>query len=695
MRPTLWQPVKAGRPERLLKFVRGDCRTTVQVFRFRLYSVLSLSLTAMGPVVPPRLIRFGVFELDLRSSELRRQGRKIRLEGQPVQVLICLLKNPGELVTREELHRKLWRADTFVNFEHGLNAAVKRLRQALNDSADNPRFVETLPRRGYRFIAPMQAIAVTGDESAVQLAAAVTEAPPTPDLPEAKDQDQVHLSEMTVPVVRQRWPRAWKRSGFALLAFLAILTGWILRPASHPPPTIRSLAVLPLENLSGDVSQDYFSDGMTDELITELGQISELRVISRTSIMTYKGAHKSLPQIARDLNVDAVVEGAVLRSGNRVRITAQLILAAADKHLWARSYDGEMGDTLALQKQVARSIAAEIRIELTPHEQAVLKNGTRVSPEAYDAYLKGRYFWNKRTADGLRKAIDYFDQAIATNPNYAEAYAGLADSYALAGDWEYGVLAPKEAYPRAKAAAAKALELDNALGEAHISLAFCLDGFDWDWESAGREFRRGIELNPGYATGHQWYAWHLTALGRNDEAIAEMKKAEYLDPLSLIISAELAEEFLIAHRYDEAIRQSRKTMALDPFFPVAHFELGQAFVQKRMYNEAIAELQKAIELSAGSTTFRSNLAYAYAEAGKRNEASKILNDLKSTAQAVSNAPEIALVYVGLEEKDQAMAWLEKAYAERFNPSVLRRPAFDPLRSDPRFQNLLRRIGLSR
>jgi TolB-like protein/DNA-binding winged helix-turn-helix (wHTH) protein len=662
----------------------------------RLGSVPSLSLVAMGPVGPsPRLIRFGVFELDLRSGELQRQGRKIRLEGQPVQVLICLLENPGELVTREELHRKLWPADTFVDFEQGLNAAVKRLRQALNDSADNPRFVETLPRRGYRFIAPMQAVAGTGDGSAVQLAAAVTEVPPTPDLPEAQDLDQVHLSEVTVPVVGQRWLRTWKRSGFAVLAMLAILTAWILRPGSHPPPGIRSLAVLPLENLSGDASQDYFSDGMTDELITELGQISELRVISRTSIMTYKGAHKSLPQIARDLNVDAVVEGAVLRSGDRVRITAQLILAAADKHLWARSYDGEMGDTLALQKQVARSIAAEIRIELTPHEQGVLKNGTRVSPEAYDAYLKGRYFWNKRTADGLRKAIGYFDQVIATNPNYAEAYAGLADSYALAGDWEYGVLAPKEAYPRAKAAAAKALVLDDALGEAHISLAFCLDGFDWDWESAGREFRRGIELKPGYATGHHWYAWHLTTLGQNDEAISEMKKAEDLDPLSLIISAELAEEFLIAHRYDEAIKQSRKTMALDPFFAVAHFELGQAFVQKHMYNEGIAELQKAIELSAGSTTFRSNLAYAYAESGKKNEASKILKDLNSNSHdAFSNAPEIALVYVGLDEKDQAMAWLEKAYAERFNPSVLRRPAFDPLRSDPRFQNLLRRIGLS-
>ncbi len=657
-------------------------------------SVLSI-LDAMGPAVPSsRLIRFGVFELDLRSGELQKQGRKIRLEGQPVQILICLLESPGELVTREDLHRKLWPADTFVNFEHGLNAAVKRLRQALNDSADNPRFVETLPRRGYRFIAPIQAVAAGGDVSAVNEAAAVTEVPATRDLAEERAPDRGDLSEKTSVFAPQRWPHARKRFGVALLVVLGILTLWILRPGSQPPRVIRSLAVLPLENLSGDASQEYFSDGMTDELITELGQISELRVISRTSVMTYKGAHKSLPQIAQELNVDAVVEGTVLRSGEQVRITAQLIQAAADKHLWAQSYEGNLQDMLALQKKVAQSIAEEIRIKLTPHEQAVLKNSKRVNPEAYEAYLKGRYSWNKRTADGLKKAAVYFNQAIEKDPNYAQAYAGLADSYALLGDWEYGVLAPKEAYPRAKAAATKALDLDSTLGEAHISLAFCLDGFDWDWESAGREFRRGIELNPGYATGHHWYAWHLAALGRNDEAVAEMKKAESLDPLSLIISADLAEELLIAHRYDEAIRQSRKTMDLDPQFAVAHYELGQALVQKHLYKEAITELQKAIALSGGSTTCTSNLAYVYAVSGMKTEAVKILNDLKNRPNhALSNAPEIALVYVGLDEKDQAMAWLEKAYAERFNPGVLLRPAFDPLRADPRFQDLLHRIGL--
>jgi TolB-like protein/Tfp pilus assembly protein PilF len=466
-----------------------------------------------------------------------------------------------------------------------------------------------------------------------------------------------------------------------------------LRNTLHSPaaPKIKSLAVLPLDNLSNDAAQDYFSDGMTDALITELGQISQIRVISRTSVMTYKGSKKSLPEIARDLNVDAVVEGAVLKSGDQVRITAQLIQASDDKHLWAKSYQGDMSDMLALQKQVARSISQEIRVELTPREEAVLRNGKRVNPAAYEAYLRGRFFWNKRTADGLKKAVEYFNQAIQIDAECTQAYAGLADSYSLLGDWEYAVLPPKESYAKAETAARKAIEIDNALGEAHISLAFCLDGFDWDWNRAGQEFQRGIELSPGYATGHQWYAWHLAALGRNDDAIAELRKAERLDPLSLIISADLAEELLIAHRYDDAVKQSRKTAEMDPFFALAHYELGQAFVQQRRFGEAITELQKAIELSPGSGTYRANLAFALAGSGAKPAALKILNDLKK--QASSNAPEIALIYVGLADHNQAMAWLNKAYEERFNPGVLLRPAFDPLRADARFQKLVRQIGL--
>jgi len=640
----------------------------------------------MGPAVPtPRTIRFGVFEIDVRSGELRKQGRKIRLEGQPVNILICLLENPGELVTREELHRRLWPADTYVNFEHGLNAAVKRLRRALNDSADNPRFVETLPRRGYRFLAPVRAD--PGEDIRI-----VEEIPPAKS-DSASEEPPAGEKHHRVP---PQWLLDWKKLGIALLLVFAILTAWMLRPTNSRPPVIRSLAVLPLENLSHDPAQEYFADGMTDELITELGQISGLRVISRTSVMTYKGVRKSLPQIARELNVETVVEGTVLRSGDQVRITAQLIQAAADKQLWAQSYEGDVHQTLALQRQVGRAIAEEIHIELTSREREVLKSVKAVNPDAYEAYLKGRYFWNKRTADGMKKAIDYFTQAIEKDPTYAQAYAGLTDAYALAGDWKYGVLAPKEAYPKAKAAAIRAIELDSTLGEAHISLAYCLDAFDWDFASAGREFTRGIELSPGYATGYEWYGWHLASLGRNGEAVAQVEKATSLDPLSLIISSDLAEELLVAHRYDEAMEQARKTINMDSFFAPAHYVLGQEFMQKHLYPEAIAELQRAIELSAGSTAFTANLAYAYAVSGRRNEAVKILNDLKNRSQnGFSNAAEIALVYVGLDQKDQAMAWLEKAFEERFSPWVLMRPAFDPLRSDSRFQDLLHRIGFKR
>jgi TolB-like protein/Flp pilus assembly protein TadD len=456
------------------------------------------------------------------------------------------------------------------------------------------------------------------------------------------------------------------------------------------------LAVLPLESLSNDASQDYFADGMTDELISDLGQISALRVISRTSVMAYKHARKPLPQIARELNVDAIVEGTVLRSGDQVRITAQLIEASSDKHLWSESYEGELRDTLALQNQVARAIADQIRINLNPQEQAALKTVKVVNPQAYESYLKGRYFWNKRTADGLKVALAYFHQALEEDAKYAQAYSGLADTYALLGDWQYAVMTPKEALPKAKAAAIKALELDSALGEAHNSLAFCLDGFDWDFNAAGGEFRRAIELNPGYATAHHWYAWHLALVGNYDEAVVEMRKAENLDPLSLIINADLAELLVIAHSYDESIRQSRKTIEMDPNFALAHNQLGQAYLQKQMLNEAVAELEKAAQLSGGSAPVIANLARAYAGSGRRNEAVKLLGDLKkSSSPRYSRASEIAAIYVSLGDSGQAMSWLERSYEERFNPGALLRPGFDPLRSDPRFQDLLRRIGLLR
>jgi len=455
------------------------------------------------------------------------------------------------------------------------------------------------------------------------------------------------------------------------------------------------VAVLPLENLSGDASQEYFADGMTDQLIATLGQISALRVISRTSVMGYKGARKPLPQIARELDVDAVIEGSIMRSAGRVRITAQLIDAAVDKHLWAQSYDGDMRDTLALQSRVARAIAQEIRVNVQPKEQAALKNVKAVDPDAYEAYLKGRYFWNKRTADGLSRAKAYFDEAVAKAPDYARAYSGLADTYALLGDWQYGVMAAREALPAAKAAAIKALELDNTLGEAHTSLGFALSGFDWDWASAEKEFRRAIELNPGYATGHHWYAWHLSLMGRYDEAIAEMRQARSLDPLSLIINVDLAEILLIAHFYDESARQSRKAIEMDPDFALAHNQLAEAYLHQHMQDDAITEFQKAVRLSEGSPVCTANLARAYASSGRSAEAERLLTSLERRSNpAHSNAAEIAMVYAALGDSTQAMAWLERGYSERYNPGVLLRPGLDSLRADSRFRDLVHRVGLT-
>ena len=438
-------------------------------------------------------LRFGVFELDLRAGELRKHGLRIRLQEQPFQVLALLLEHPGEVVTREELQKKLWPADTFVDFDHGLNKAISKIREALSDSVESPRFVETVARRGYRFLAEVKVVD-TAPARSPELA--------TLPHPVAEAGDRGDLTGKPVMPKHFLSSLAWKISAFVLLLLVVSLSAWKLHSWNRPSLVIRSLAVLPLESLSNDASQDYFADGMTDELISDLGQISALRVISRTSVMAYKHARKPLPQIARELNVDAVVEGTVLRSGDRVRITAQLIDASSDKHLWSQSYEGELRDTLGLQNQVARAIADQIRINVNPQEQAALKNVKVVNPQAYESFLKGRYFWNKRTADGLKVALAYFNQATDEDPKYAQAYSGLADTYSLLGDWQYAVMTPKEALPKAKAAAIKALELDSTLGEAHNSLAFCLDGFDWDFDSAGKEFRRAIELNSGYATAH-------------------------------------------------------------------------------------------------------------------------------------------------------------------------------------------------
>ena len=646
----------------------------------------------MESLPPTSVIRFGTYEVSLQSGEVRRAGLRIRVQQQPMKLLGILLEHPGEVVTREELRGRVWPNESFGDFDQALNIAIGKLRSALGDSAENPRFIETLPKRGYRFIADVSVLDTDAHPKRPESVAGEL-----PEQPEKKTEPRHDLHDATLGAgpKGRLWPTRGAIVALALVIIsLSILSVWLFRSRGPAPEGIRSLAVLPLENLSGDASQNYFADGMTDELITDLAQISALRVISRTSVMVYKGARKPLPQIARELNVDAVVEGTVLHFGDQVRITAQLIEATTDKHLWSQSYEGEVRDTLALQSRVASAIADQIRINLTPREQAALKNTKVVNPEAYESYLKGRYFWNKRTADGLKAALAYFKQAVEEDPKYAKAYSGLADTYALLGDWQYAVMTPKEAFPKAKAAAIKALELDGTLGEAHNSLAFVLDGFDWDLDAGGKEFQRALELSPGYATAHHWYAWHLSLLGRFDEAISEMRKAENLDPLSLIINADLAELLGLAHSYDDSIRQSLKTIEMDPNFALAHNQLAQAYLQKHMYAEAVAELQKAVRLSGDSPTCVADLARAYVASGKRSEAIKLLDHLKKRSNpGYSNASEIAMIYVSLGDADQAMIWLEKGFEERFNPGVLLRPGFDPLRSDPRFRKLAHRVGL--
>jgi TolB-like protein/DNA-binding winged helix-turn-helix (wHTH) protein/Tfp pilus assembly protein PilF len=631
-------------------------------------------------------MKFGCFEANLRSGELTKQGKRIQLQEQPFRLLAMLLERPGELVTREEVRQKLW-PHTIVDFDHGLNKAISKIRDALGDSAEKPRFVETVARRGYRFLADVR------EERDGEAQPAALEPPSATEQLAVGDVDPGHtIGAGKSP--RRRSSALWIASSAALVLLLP--SAWVLNHRLRPVPTIHSVAVLPLSNLSGDASQEYFADGMTDELITQLGQISALRVISRTSSMNYKNTHKPLAEIARELDVQAVVEGSVLHVGDRVRITAQLIRVPADEHLWAHSYEGSFTESLALQGEVSQAIARQIQASVSERERAALRKARTVNSEAYEAYLKGRYFWNKRDAAGLKKAIEYFQRAVGADPGYAEAYSGLADAYALAGGWEYGVLAPQEAGPLAKEAATKAVLLDPELSEAHTSLAFALDTSTWDWRGAEGEFRRAIDLNPGYATAHHWYGYHLMMVGRNDEGIAELKKAESLDPLSLIISAGVADVLYIAHRFTEATRQLRRTLEMDPNFAMAHYQMGQVLVQQHRLDAAIAEFQRAIELSGTGPALEANLANAYALSKRETDAQRIAHDLERLqGQNGSGDANIALIYVGLGETDEAMSWLNKAYEGRFEPVMLVRPQFDPLRRDPRFQDLMRHVGLER
>jgi TolB-like protein/DNA-binding winged helix-turn-helix (wHTH) protein/Flp pilus assembly protein TadD len=641
-----------------------------------------------------RLIRFGVFELDLRTGELRKSGLKLRLHGQPVEILKLLLERPGELVTREELEKRLWVGDTVVEFEHSINAAVNRLREALGDSADNPRFIETLARRGYRFIYPVAASSPATDVGAPAETVQGAGAGETPHRGVSTSVADVGARH-GVPL-QKRWAVAAIASGLAIVAALFALNVAGLRDrvvtavgARHGVPLrkIESIAVLPLENLSGDPDQEYFADGMTEALITDLGKISALRVISRTSVMRYKGTKKSIPEIARELNVNAVMEGSVMRSGDRVRITAQLIQAIPEKHLWSESFERDLRDVLALQGEVAQAIAHEVKAKLTPQEQARLTRTRPINPQAYREYLEGRVHSWRHSTEGSELAIQHFQRAVEIDPKFVLGYVGLART--LITPW--GPPRVKERIRHAREAALKALELDPTSGEAHAALAQIRCVVDWDWKGAEAEFQLAIELSPGFADAHHDYSHFLVGMGRFEESLRESKRALALDPLSVRMRMHLGGHHLWAGQPDLAIAQFREVPEGDPSYADARRFLAISYEQKEMFDDAVSEYLKQKALEGTSPKDLTLLREGYRAGGMKGFWKR---ELETALRKNSpNAHYVAIIYSALGNRDQAIAWLEKSFKVRPDDAAhLRDPRFDPLRSDPRFQDLLRRMN---
>jgi len=565
--------------------------------------------------------------MDLRSGELRKQGVKVNLQDQPFQFLALLVQRAGEVLTREELRHKLWPADTFVDFEDGLNTTIKKIRAALGDSAENPRFIETLPRRGYRFIVPVQRTAAQA-------------------------------------------------------------------PAAEERPAERVLlAVLPFKNLSADPEQEYFSDGMTEEMIAHLGMLAPrtLGVIAGTSVMRYRNTDKSIAEIGHELGVRYVLEGSVRRSGERIRISARLIQVSDQTNLWSAGFERSLTDVFAVQTEVASNIAESLAMELLPEQRL---RGSHANSQAYELFLKGRYFWNKRTEEALNKGADYFERAIEEDPGCAQAYAGLADCYLMLG-WNT-MLPPHASLPKAQAAAIKALKLDNRLAEAHTSLAFCKLFHEWDWQGAERGFQHAITLNPSYGVARPWYAFQLSAIGRHREAVAEARRALRFDPFSLAIGASAGLVLSLAGHHDEAIELCLKTLEMDPTgFYQTHFVLGASYEVKGRLDEAVNSLQSAVGLSSRNPHMLAALGHALAMAGRTKDALHIAAELKQRASERYVPPyNIAMVYAGLGEKDTAFEWLETGYQDRSIWMIFLNvhPMFEDLRTDPRFRSLVERMN---
>jgi len=639
-----------------------------------------------------QLYEFGAFCLDPAEHTLLRDGQPIPLRPKVYDLLVVLVENRGHLVDKEQLMSSVW-AEEFVE-EGNINKNISMLRQALGESGGGTKFIETVPKRGYRFVAEVREV---NDNRQAELLTQAAARPTHEHQPPRENNEQ----SLPLPPLMQsqvkRFNKHWiALVGVPLLVLAAIVYVVLTRQRSRSAtPAVRSIVVLPFQNLSGDASQDYLVDGVTDALIGDLAQIGALRVISRTSAMHYKGTNKSLPEIAKELNVDAVVEGTVQRSGERVHVRAQLIHAASDSHLWAADYDRDSRDILDLQSEVARAIASEVSIKITPAEQRLLVPKRTIARAAIDNYLQGRYFWNRRTEEDMRKAIGYFEAAISADANYAQAYAGLADSYNQLGTVMIGVMPPSEARRTGEIAARKGLEIDNEVAEAHAALAY-ENFFNWNWASAEEEFKRSIQLNPNYASAHSHYGLYLVARERIDEAVAETNRAQELDPLSLSISASRGFLLMNARRYEEAIEQERRVIAIDPNHYQAHWFLALTYLANQQIDQAIATSEKAVAISNRAPAALGVLGMAYGAAGRKGEANQILNELLQLEKQRYVSPmAFVYVYTGLGNKDQSFAWLEKAHQERSNGIAFFKvsPTVDQLRSDPRFADLLKRIGL--
>jgi TolB-like protein/DNA-binding winged helix-turn-helix (wHTH) protein/Flp pilus assembly protein TadD len=616
---------------------------------------------------------FGSFRFDCDERLLWRGSEKVPLSPKLAGTLSVLLRNAGHLVTKEELIAQVW-PDTFVE-DGNLNKNMSVLRKTLWHWEGDREYIETVPKRGYRFIETVDH-RVEEEAGPVPVLTA-TQQPGTP---------------RSLHGLRRR-----VLTGLFVVFLFGGLAGWQLlwrRPSHNRDFAVRSLAVLPLENLSGDPSQDYFAESMTDELITNLGQIGALRVISRTSAMQYRASsQKGLPEIARELNVDAIVEGSVVKLGEQVRITAQLIQARSDKHLWAHSYEGNARDILTLQRQIAGAIAEQIRIQLTPQQQAVLNTEHVVNPDSYEDYLRGHYVVQTGAIDAYERSIVYLKQAIAKDPANAAAYAGLAESYIELGHMVR--LPPEQAFPPARKAALRAIEIDESLSEAHLALANVKFLYDWDFPSAEQEFRRALELNPNSVNARADYADYLMAMGRTDESIVERKRNLDIDPLARRPIWALATGYYWARRYDEAIALARRAIELDPNHWSGHLDLGLALEQKHQFDEAVSELRKAVAAS-NNKLWVSFVAHDLALSGNRASAENMIAELQRLSQRTYVSPWLlAMIYPDLGDKDKAFKWLEKCYERREHDLVFSNvwPMFAILRTDPRYQDLIRRVGL--